>query len=56
MGPISQAQLGKSLIMPIGPAGLQIHRTIGHQIWGPLGKEDLWFFALLHNLRLHHWT
>src|SRR6218665_1486077 len=41
MGPIWQAQLGESLVMLIGPAGNPIYCPIGHQIWDPLGKQDV---------------
>src|SRR6218665_842704 len=41
MGPIWQAQLEESLVMLIGPAGNPIYCPIGHQIWGPLGKQDV---------------
>src|SRR6218665_3586279 len=41
MGPIWQAQLGKSLVMLIGPSWKNIYCPIGHQIRGPLGKQDL---------------
>src|SRR6218665_363664 len=43
MGPIWQAQLGESLVMLIGPqlARNPIYCPIGHQIWGPLGKQDV---------------
>src|SRR6218665_3206210 len=44
MGSIWQAQSGESLAMLIGPSWAPNSlpdRPIGHQIWGPLGKEDV---------------
>src|SRR6218665_1999741 len=40
-GAIWQAQLGESLVMLMAPAGNPIYCPIGHQIWGPLGKQDV---------------
>src|SRR6218665_1137193 len=41
MGPIWQAQLGENLVSSLAPAGNPIYCPIGHQIRGPLGKQDL---------------
>src|SRR6218665_2278891 len=38
MGPIWQAQLGRTWLCSLAPAGNPIYCPIGHQIWGPLGS------------------
>src|SRR6218665_1965221 len=41
MGPIWQVQLGRAWLCSLAPAGNPIYCPIGHQIRGPLGKQDL---------------
>src|SRR6218665_1180546 len=41
MGPIWQAQLGESLVLLIDPSWVPNSLPFGHQILGPLGKEDV---------------
>src|SRR6218665_2489535 len=40
-GPFGKPSQGRAWLCSLAPAGNPIYCPIGHQIWGPLGKQDV---------------